>query len=160
MTISILNSTSNQCCGSVSGSVGSVPIFWCLQDPILLLFCTDPFISLNKQKCKKYHDSYYFVTSFWQPLTRKVGSESGSVSQCYESADLDPYQNVKDPQHCFQTFFVSWRSCYRKDILKFKTPVLFVKGIGSQDEYFLKAWMIKSVLLKMRNWVSIFMLPC
>jgi hypothetical protein len=40
-----------------------------------------------------------------QPLTKKVGSGagSGSVSQWHGSADpadLDPYQNVTDPQHC------------------------------------------------------------
>ncbi len=29
--------------------------------------------------------------------TKKAGS--GSVSQWYESADPDPYQNVTDPQH-------------------------------------------------------------
>ncbi len=28
-------------------------------------------------------------------------ARSGSESQCYGSADPDPYQNVADPQHCF-----------------------------------------------------------
>jgi hypothetical protein len=38
-----------------------------------------------------------------QPLTKKT--RSGSVSQWYESADTDPYQNVTDPQNCF--WFIS-----------------------------------------------------
>jgi hypothetical protein len=37
-------------------------------------------------------------------LTKMAGSESasesGSISQRYESADPDPYQNFMDPQHC------------------------------------------------------------
>ncbi len=33
-------------------------------------------------------------------------SEAGSVSQRYGSADLDPYHNVKDPQHCYK-----WARC-------------------------------------------------
>jgi hypothetical protein len=35
-----------------------------------------------------------------QPLTKKAGSGSGSLSQWYISVDPDPYQNVTDRQHC------------------------------------------------------------
>jgi hypothetical protein len=37
-------------------------------------------------------------------MTKIVGSESGSGSiiQRHGPADLDPHQNVVDPEHCFQ----------------------------------------------------------
>jgi|LakMenEpi03Aug12_release.lakeMendotaPanAssembly.Ray.scaffolds.fasta_scaffold439282_1 hypothetical protein len=33
-----------------------------------------------------------------------VGSGSRSISQRYGSGDLDPHQNVIDPQHCIQNY--------------------------------------------------------
>ena len=31
-----------------------------------------------------------------------AGSGSGSISQRHKSADPDPHQNVKDPEHCLE----------------------------------------------------------
>ncbi len=39
-------------------------------------------------------------------IDEKARSGSGSVSQMYVSADLDPYQNVADPENC-KPHFVS-----------------------------------------------------
>ncbi len=39
-------------------------------------------------------------------VDKKARSESGSVSQMYGSADLDPYQNVADREDC-KPHFVS-----------------------------------------------------
>ncbi len=96
---------------------GSVSIF---TDPNL-----DPNPSINKQKRKKKHYFYNIFSLRFDFLSSKtdvnvpsksnkqknllfVGilsaidekAGSGSVSQGYGSADLDPYQNVKDQQHC------------------------------------------------------------
>jgi hypothetical protein len=40
-------------------------------------------------------------------------SGSGSISQRHGSADLDPHQNVMDPQHCHKLL-----NLYMKNILK------------------------------------------
>jgi hypothetical protein len=42
-----------------------------------------------------------FIVIILSATDKKAGSGSGSVSQWYESADPDLYQNVTDPQHCF-----------------------------------------------------------
>ncbi len=119
-----------QCCGSVSGSVGSL-CFWASRIRIRhYLYGSGSF----HQQGKKVRKTLIF-TNLWilfdfsslknkvnvpsksnkkitliknlfllascQPLTKKAGSGTGSVSQWYGSADLDPnlYQNVTDPQH-------------------------------------------------------------
>ncbi len=83
----------------------------------------------SSKNSKKNLHSYCFVTSFWlflslkndvnipaksnkrkncflaslRSMTKKAGSgsESGSTSQRYESADPDPHQNVIEPQRWF-----------------------------------------------------------
>ncbi len=50
----------------------------------------------NKQKNLKNKIS--FLLASWRLMTKIAGS--GSISQRQESADLDPHQNVMDPQHC------------------------------------------------------------
>ncbi len=56
-----------------------------------------PSISNKQKKLLKI----LFVLASCQPLTKKQDLD-GSVIQCHchGSADPDPYQNVKDPQHC------------------------------------------------------------
>ncbi len=51
-------------------------------------------------KLKKQYGKIFFV-AFFKSLKNGVGSGvgSGSISQRYGSADPDPHQNVKDPQH-------------------------------------------------------------
>ncbi len=105
-----------------SGSVRSVFLGPPGSGSICIFTNLDPFI--NKQKRKNFistlfchfiltfylrrlmsmyfqkvisRKTYCFLT-FCQPLTKKAGS--GSVSQWYGSADLDPYQNVNDAKHC------------------------------------------------------------
>ena len=60
---------------------------------------------LQKVRSKKIWIHYFFLGS-WRLLTKRPGS--GSVSQMYGSTDpdLDPYQNVMDPQHCLA--FKTW----------------------------------------------------
>ncbi len=99
--------------------------FWGLLDPDPLVRDTDPAAALSiiKQNSKKNLDSYCFVTSFTFFLendvirnknlnktsfllasgrSRSKIAGSGSVGQRHGSADQDPYQNVADPQHCFE----------------------------------------------------------
>jgi hypothetical protein len=35
----------------------------------------------------------------------RIRTNYGSISSSYGSADLDPYQNFTDPQHCCKTIF-------------------------------------------------------
>jgi hypothetical protein len=54
---------------------------------------------LQKLKSTKPRNLKFLLASC-QPLTKKAGSGSGSVSQRYGSVDPDLYQNVMDPKHC------------------------------------------------------------
>jgi hypothetical protein len=85
---------------------------------------------------KKTLEKTYFLLALCQPLTRKAGSESGSVNQCYESADLDPYQNVKDPQHCFQTFLLVDGHATEKIYSNLKLLSSSLKGLGHKMNIF------------------------
>jgi hypothetical protein len=40
-------------------------------------------------------------------MTKIAGSESGTISQRHGSEDLDPHQNVMDPEHCFYWYFIT-----------------------------------------------------
>jgi hypothetical protein len=58
-------------------------------------------------KEKNMRKKYFFFASL-KSLKKGVGSRdgSGSISQRYGSADLDPHQNVTDPQHCCNQYSV------------------------------------------------------
>jgi hypothetical protein len=45
---------------------------------------------------------------------------SGSISQRHGSADPDPYQNVMDPQHCYQEERESRRDASPDDIERYR----------------------------------------
>ncbi len=51
-------------------------------------------VSYKKKNIKK-NKNFSSIKS----LKKGVGSGSGSISQRYRSADLDPHKNVTDPQH-------------------------------------------------------------
>ncbi len=55
----------------------------------------------NKKQTK------FFVAVSKVVLTKIAGFGSGSVSQRYESANPDLYQNVTDPQHCLCDYNLS-----------------------------------------------------
>jgi hypothetical protein len=44
-----------------------------------------------------------------------AGSESGSISQRHGSADMNPYQNVTNPQHCFKFYVTDGNIMYLTD---------------------------------------------
>ncbi len=111
--------------GSGSGSKGST-CFWAsrIRLRILLSSCKNSkknldsyyfatlfgFLSLentvnvpsNSNKQKKCLNKNSFLLASWRSMTKKAGS--GSISQRHGSADpdLDPLQNVMDPEHWFR----------------------------------------------------------
>jgi hypothetical protein len=161
MTISILNrthSTSNQCCGSVSGSVGYVPIFWGIQDPDSLLFFTDPDPSINKQNKgrKTFISTVLWLLFYFLPMKSVVDVPSKSISKktfffgILSATDEksrtrilpNPWiqirirTNMSRIHNTAFNVFVSWRSCYRKDKLKLYNAVLFFKIMGHKMNIF------------------------
>jgi hypothetical protein len=45
-------------------------------------------------------------------LTKMAGPEAGSLSQRYGSANLDPYQNVTDPQQVLHRYrYLNKKNC-------------------------------------------------
>ncbi len=82
-------------------------------------------------KSKKQKISFLFASC---RLMKKIAG-SGSISQRHGSADLDPYQNVTDPQHCsrpYQIFpqrFLLSRCKFRITRIRIsKGPVKFQKN--------------------------------
>ncbi len=66
-----------------------------------VLWLLNDFLSLqnvpstsNKQKTLEKNN---FLLASWRSQRKKAGSETGSASQLYGSADPDPYQTVTDP---------------------------------------------------------------
>jgi hypothetical protein len=59
---------------------------------------------------QKNIEKTYFLLVSCQQLTKKAGSgygsDSGSISQWYGSADPNPYQDVTDPQHWAPLFLL------------------------------------------------------
>ncbi len=84
---------------------------------------------------KKYGKSIFCI---WRKGTDpRVGS--GSVSQRYGSADLDPHQNVTDPQHWFWTYSLKsvtvggWgRGCWPRQIGSVSMTVVSVRSDPSR----------------------------
>jgi hypothetical protein len=50
-----------------------------------------------------YTKFFFCMLKSWR---KGVGSGVGSISKRYGSADSDPHQNVRDPQHCIGTVFI------------------------------------------------------
>ncbi len=76
--------------------------FWCFvtyNDFLSLM--NDVNVPLKSKRQKKEGNINYFLLTSWKPSAERAGS--GSVTQWYRSADpdLDPYQNVTDPQHWY-----------------------------------------------------------
>jgi hypothetical protein len=64
---------------------------------VLFIFENDVNVPSKSNKQKKPWKKNNFMFTSWRSLLKNAGS--GSVSQRYESADPDPYQNFMDPQH-------------------------------------------------------------
>jgi hypothetical protein len=62
-------------------------------------------------------------------MAKMAGSGSGSISQRHGSADLDPYQNVMDTEHCL------------KERIEYRKRLLFINTIKlNLDPYYSKMW--------------------
>ncbi len=46
----------------------------------------------------------------WRSISKIARSGAGSNGQRQGSVDLDPYQNITDPQHCFKSHVFSWQT--------------------------------------------------
>ncbi len=79
---------------------------------------------------QKFWKKINFLLASFQPPTKKggSGSELGSVSQWYGSAEPDPYQYVKDPQHWF--LGICWGNLVR--LIKTQKPGLLYKNHKNQ----------------------------
>ncbi len=98
----------------------------------------------------------YFLLALCHPhpLTRKAGSESGSGSG-YESKP-----KCTDPQHCFQTFLLVEGRATKKICSNLTLLSSSLKRLGHKMNIFLRPGWLNLYFQKMRNWVSIFRLPC
>ncbi len=85
--------------------VTSKPVLWIRIRTFLGL--QDP--SIIKQKSKKSLDHYFFVTSVWILISEdwcKCTVPWHFDSHWRKEQDPEPYQNVKDPQHCLNIFLL------------------------------------------------------
>ncbi len=56
----------------------------------------------------KRNEQNYFLSASWRSMTQRAGSGPESVSQRYGFMYLDPFQIVKDPQHCVVKYLDSY----------------------------------------------------
>ncbi len=90
--------------------------------------CTVP----SKSNMQKNFLKFSFLLASWRSMKKIAGS--GSISQRYGSADpdLDPHQNVLDPQHYFkQKQNVNFR--FFKSLRTYRTVVKRSGAVGDLD---------------------------